>query len=280
MESIYTHFCEDKENEIPLTFIVEKLNNDNYEFWTQVANFEEEAWNKEIDAPEFFRRSILFRGIEVYIGYIVSGKNITKETRQCLEYDDIEMLVSITTFDDTPIVTHMGIFTTYCFAKEEEYKKRRHPRSSARLHSYCATVMQKILTKPIDYMITYPTPIMRNIIVKSLPKEYVFIGYIDQQIYALAPSKMRSSFKPIELTEQEYQKRIEEYRQIYFPYGGVEIDSPLHSLTKKYIKLKLKNGSIYEYHSEFFEAIKYDIWKVPPIIVDMSALAQSYKWTF
>jgi hypothetical protein len=78
---------------------------------------------------------------------------------------DIEMYVSVTTDDDAPMVTHMGIQRSFQYAAVSGHTS--HRRISITLHSFAAKVMHERKRKL--YMITRPVNEMRDIIIRTLP---------------------------------------------------------------------------------------------------------------
>ena len=94
-----------------------------------------------------------------------------------LEESDIEMLVSVMTHPDAPIVEHMGISKSFRYLLNAYYAREEYPLHtdlSMSLHSFAAKIMNIRYDNKI-YMITAPVPAMRNIMINSLPKDDLFI---------------------------------------------------------------------------------------------------------
>ena len=133
-------------------------------------------------AAEPFRQALLDERVPckfvAYASYTLdldhTLDNGAPHTSAC--YANIEMSVSILTDNShakpMPWVTHMGIQRSPFAAMAG---KPRHPHVSLKVHSFAAHVMGMLFTDKA-YMITNPTPVMRDLFAKSIPKDSLWTG--------------------------------------------------------------------------------------------------------
>jgi hypothetical protein len=161
-------------------FKCEKLNKINYNFWKEFIEMEEYIFdnvNMKIDKNVLkegviaFRETLnifeTFHDTLNYDIYIVSASDCDE-----IEYNNIEMCVTVLAKKDCPITTHIGIFRTSKFFMDEDLNNNHH-NLSLYLHSFCAKCMLEMYKQnPPVYMVTTPVKIMYEILKKNFPNDF------------------------------------------------------------------------------------------------------------
>ena len=170
-----------------LYFIMERIEEDNADFWYRYCewekikdsnppinpNFPLVRYRDVRDAIVVFQESLHFMlhsGVELWVTY-ASNKPIKKG--RMFPVRCIEMCFVVLSSNSAPFVTHAGIFRSYASINRI---RPYHKGISMPLHSFAAKVILAQYPQKI-YMITVPLPIMRDIFIKSLPAGAVYVGH-------------------------------------------------------------------------------------------------------
>ena len=234
----YTSYLTDntkKEGINECNFFMEKLNDDNFQFWKNYNKYQDIATSRsgakdslgnKIEASagvSSFKEVLnLYKNYEtgekniinydIWIAYITSRKHIkTNEFRQLTvdfskidtkngkgmykPYDDIEMTVTMCVDNISPITTHMGISKNFLYFGWY-YDFKIHKNLSSYLHSFIAKVSNSIYPENKKlYMVTNPVVPMRNILDKSLT-EYAKKDNIDlNKVIIIGNNRQRNKLK-------------------------------------------------------------------------------------
>lgn len=112
------------------------------------------------------------KGTDVWVGFVsdstVPDRGLINPSafstyEQYVLQENIEMMVSVTTSASAPFSTHRGIMRT-----DYTYKGEKHPHISEQLHSFASKGIAEHYPGVKPYMLFVPTPIMRDILHKSL----------------------------------------------------------------------------------------------------------------
>ncbi len=147
---------------------------------------------------------------ELWVAY---ASNVAIKERAKLNYlngssnPNIEMFVSVVTSPDALITSHMGISRTWEAALSLEQKQptlKKQSDQSMHLHSFAAKVMKMRDPKKV-YMLTAPAVAMRNIFIKKMPENSVFVGdsIYEQQIKAAEKDPMTLLSPALDLKEKK-----------------------------------------------------------------------------
>lgn len=167
---------------------MEKITEKNIDGWLLFANLEnlqiktkpDKGLNTE--GSEFFETALedykkgkINQSNEMWVAYAsdepVKGKANLKENNR-----HIEMYVTVTSSPEALLTSHIGISRTFHANRAiNTGKKLKQPDQSIHLHSFGAKVMLLRNPKRV-YMITFPAPVMRDILLKKLPPHSIFVG--------------------------------------------------------------------------------------------------------
>jgi len=103
---------------------------------------------------------------------------VIKKARLYDENFTVEMYMTAITSPQALLTSHMGISRTWENALQLQQKPpqaTKHPYQSIDLHSFAAKVM-KSQGPQKEYMLTAPATAMRNILIKRMPPDTVFVG--------------------------------------------------------------------------------------------------------
>ncbi len=181
------------QGEKPTYFYFEKLSQDNIDFWylfikkqpkNEIGIINNRNQNKQkrihsIDGYVSLKKTLdLYRrGVDyIWIAYS-STQDLEKNTKKSiLDWDNIEMAVSVFFRKDIPLTSHMGITRNYLFFSKDSPSTKN---LAVFLHSFATKSISKICDdkKVISpkYMITRPAKVMGNIMLKqfaSLDKSF------------------------------------------------------------------------------------------------------------
>ncbi|AWN81469.1 hypothetical protein [Candidatus Cardinium hertigii] len=94
-----------------------------------------------------------------------------------LNYDDIEMVMTVSTANGLPFSSHWGIFRSPLFQMNinQKLQKQPHKNISVSLHAFAARTILQLHADKI-YMINAPALEMRDILIKALPDTAIAIG--------------------------------------------------------------------------------------------------------
>ena len=171
---------------------MEQINQDNIDKWTEYARIQVSAGSHKplkylsssddsghfLQVLKFYRDGKITSDNELWIAYASSRPVTGKAKKLGLCNPFIEMFVTVVTSPDALITSHMGISRTWKTAYDLQQKpprRRKHPYQSVHLHSFAAKVM-KLKNPRRKYMLTAPNPVMRNILLKKMPKDSIFVG--------------------------------------------------------------------------------------------------------
>ena len=172
---------------------MERIDASNIDMWKNYAQKQETAVrrgysNLSLDGIghfilvlDQFREGIIKPSNELWVAY-ASNKPVTKKTDLNLDAPlknpSIEMFVTVISSPEALLTSHMGISRTvenFIALEKEPPTAIKHPYQSVDLHSFAAKVM-KIRDPRKKYMLTAPAIAMRNILIKRMPPNSVFVG--------------------------------------------------------------------------------------------------------
>jgi hypothetical protein len=173
------------QGEKPTYFYFEKLSQDNIDFWylfikkqpkNEIGIINNRNQNKQkrihsIDGYISLKKTLdLYRrGVDyIWIAYS-STQDLEKNTKKSiLDWDNIEMAVSVFFRKDIPLTSHMGITRNYLFFSKDSPSTKN---LAVFLHSFAAkSVLEICNNKKVispKYMTTRPAKVMGNIILKQ-----------------------------------------------------------------------------------------------------------------
>ena len=219
---------------------------------------------------------------ELWIAYasdIPVAKKATLETEENAKNPHIEMFFTVVTSPDAFLTSHMGISRTWEAALDMETAgsaRIKQADQSMHLHSFAAKVMKMRDPKKI-YMLTPPATIMREIILKKMPSNSVFVGdslYQAQLEQAAKDPKILLSYIDLEKdsdeTVQDYDARVKRQTQEAYNSSDIKDKIPLlKSNPPRMIRIKDKKNQKF--------TILYPDGK-PLVTFDQSSPA--YHWIF
>jgi hypothetical protein len=167
-----------------LTFVLEKVTNENRHKWIYFINIqlasakEEDALLKNSDHDTIIvkNRKInedLQNAIDVFQKFIEPVNNTQTWIAYAKKHDEIEMCLTVTTQhtlhpeDDAPITSHMGIFRPVNFSSPKTRDL------SILLHAFAARAT-KIMHPEKKYMYTFPLPVMHKILFNNIPSDKIW----------------------------------------------------------------------------------------------------------
>lgn len=173
-----------------LFFHMERLEHGkNSDFWFKLAKEErklvEQWWNCE-SSSELCKNLLVgysgfagalnlfyYPNVELWLLYASTESMRSDEYEKSAK--NIEMYCTVSTSANFPCTTHMGISSSAQFLKNNGYK-RKHHNFSAELHSF-GTIVMRMLHRDKIFMITTPMKVMRDIFIKTLGKENIYIAF-------------------------------------------------------------------------------------------------------
>jgi hypothetical protein len=176
---------------------MERVDSNNLDMWLEYAkkqvSWVDEARNKGLrlkylpssygsngfkDVIEGYKKGTINPDYnELWVAY-VSNIPISEKANLADENPHIEMFVTVITSPHAVITSHMGISRTWEAALDLEQEtplRKKHPDQSIHLHSFAAKIMKMRYPCKV-YMLTTPLKVMREILVKKMPANSVFIG--------------------------------------------------------------------------------------------------------
>lgn len=155
---------------------------------------------------------------ETWIAYALSTRNAPTARCSHETLQHIEVCFTVNTDEEAPFTTHMGIQRSLIYMKnhlEEELRLYRnssnaipqfawHNRISTTLHQFAMKVISQRDPKKL-YMITVPMPEMRNMLLKALPTEAIWLGSDIYHQKLQANNDLKFKF-----WSQHWQKRTQE----------------------------------------------------------------------
>ncbi|MDD9139866.1 MAG: hypothetical protein NQ127_02950 [Candidatus Cardinium sp.] len=158
-----------------LFFIMERVvRGCNWGFWHKFleeiksafeSSYIRQKYNHSQNSFEIFRHIFLMDEDELWIAYAA-----IVEPSSNLKYEDIEMVVTVSTANGLPFTSHRGIFRSPLFQRaiHPKLQKQPHKNISVSLHAFAARTILQLHVDKI-YMINAPALEMRGILIKALP---------------------------------------------------------------------------------------------------------------
>ncbi|MEC7839780.1 MAG: hypothetical protein VX777_07055 [Chlamydiota bacterium] len=271
-EKIFQHVANEKvtdglyvrKKEESLYFVMERMTGENVEFWSKFYSEEQKIAKKSyrksmgkvqanlIAGYMGFKDALQSYGIyqrtsphEVWVLY-ASTTSISKDV-QCAP-ENIEMVCTVSTSENVPFTTHMGITRTSRFAQKTFDEMIRHPSISMDLHAYGAQVMKFRYPEKV-HMITTPMKVMEEIFKKTLGEDNVFIGYEEgwedylteckAKLAEIISSADSTSEQSVALTHKK--RHLEETVAYYTNLVEASGESPILTLGKGMASFNLKD---------------------------------------
>lgn len=187
-DDLYVGKKYDDKQKDDLYFALERVTDKNIVFWKEFVETQgsktkrsgviDKKSQKQIYLTDMivpFETALKFyNSSDVWIAY-VTNKKITKEAQDLLQREgDIEMTCTVMTTKEIPFYSPMGIFRT-----AEFWGLKRHEGLAMNLHSFIAKAILVAYGNK-EYMITKPVDSMRDIIIKNIPANAVWIGDAEQ----------------------------------------------------------------------------------------------------
>ncbi len=275
-----------------LYFVLQRVDKSNESFWSRFSRKQQQLdtelrrnnskiyqENKAIVDGFYrglkgFNESLNFtnnKEAEIWVAY-ASYTPVSKRGK--VKEEDIEMFVTVTTSKNIPFVTHMGIARSMSSISLE---KPKHKGLSVQLHSFAAKVIKKRYPQK-RYMITVPLKEMRNILLRSLPDNTIYIGdniykkELEEKLEIEGEEKLESQLKESNrcphIIERELKKISEEYNDLYLsrfilrtPKGEILLDIDKKTIDKDEHEWFFRNACLKPNES------------LPYVAIDLSSLA-------
>jgi len=128
-----------------------------------------------------YKSGIINNKNDLWVAYtsdVPVTKNADLKTYIGAENPRLEMFVTVISSPDALITSHMGISRTWEAALDLQQTpptRAKHADQSVHLHSFAAKVMKARDPKKV-YMLTAPAIAMRDILIKKMPANSVFVG--------------------------------------------------------------------------------------------------------
>lgn len=152
-------------------FVLQKLNSINIGQWTEYARDQQRASGRAAaqlgDGIRSFIMALQMHSnrFEMWVAFATSNR--IDDTFDLVSSIDVEMCFTVSMKSGIPISTHMGIFRNYYSIRGQEARLNAHKNLANHLHVFSIKATT-ILYSNIYYMVTRPTAIMRDIIIKYM----------------------------------------------------------------------------------------------------------------
>ncbi len=309
---------------------MERIYEDNIDMWLKYARSEYVADTRKplkyVPSPDGsgnfeevlkdYKEGKIHSNNELWIAYasdipvtrIAESSDFTDKGATEYSNPHIEMFFTVITSQDALITSHMGISRSWEAAKDLQLEKPtriKHPDQSIHLHSFAAKVMKMHDARKV-YMLTAPTVAMREILIKKMPPDSVFVGdnlykerleEIEKNRTSLISEayKLRLYAKAVPKTEQEKEEIVKKEADDYYKNWNIKEKIALLKTNPPRI-IRRKDGEIWKFiiqnpkgeplvsfdkdtedYQWLYTFVYRDTWLLPYVLVDLEKLANVGK---